>query len=117
MPSTWIEFDRTLPVLTFTYNFGPGLANALAVGVSGGLAVVSPPTRAADACFDALAAYGPVKALVASNAFHHLGISEWKQRFPDATLYAPAQSIERVQRKTGLAPFLPLAGPGEDRRP
>ena len=34
---------------------------------------------------------------------------EWERRFPDAMLFAPAQSIERVQRKTGLHPILPLA--------
>jgi len=113
MPSTWIAFDAKLPVLTFAYSFGPGMSNALAVGVDGGLAVVSPPWRVADAAFDELARYGPVKALVASNAFHYLGLPEWKRRHPDAVLYAPAQSIARVRRKTGLAPILPI---GEDMK-
>jgi hypothetical protein len=108
MPSTWVAFDAKLPVLTFTYSFGPGRSNALAVGVTGGLAVVSPPWRVADAAFDELERYGPVKALVASNAFHYLGVPDWKRRFPDAVLYAPAQSIARVQRRTGLSPILPI---------
>lgn len=118
MPSTWIEFDRALPVLTFAYSFGPALATSLAVGIDGGVAVVSPPSRATDACFDALATYGPVSALVAPNAFHHLGLREWKRRFPDAQVYAPAQSIDRVARKSGLAGIRPVTdlarrtGPG-----
>ena len=105
----WTTFDEKLPVLLGQYSFGPGIANALAVGIDGGIAVVSPPYRASEATFAELARYGPVKALVASNAFHYMGMREWKARFPDAALYAPAQSIARVQRKSGLAPILPLA--------
>jgi hypothetical protein len=41
----WQFFDPATPVLTFEYSFGPGTANALAVGVDGGLAIVSPPCR------------------------------------------------------------------------
>jgi len=105
----WKVFDETLPVLTYEYSFGPGTANALAVGIDGGIAVVSPPLHPQAELFDELARYGPVKALFASNAFHYMGMPEWKARFPEAALFAPAQSITRVQRKSGLAPVLPLS--------
>jgi len=98
-----------MPILVYEYSFGPGLANALAVGGKAGLVVVSPPCRVAAAVFDDLAQFGPVRALVASNAFHHLGIPEWKARFPDAAVFAPAQSIARVERRTSLAGIRPLA--------
>ena len=98
----WQVFDPELPVLTYEYSFGPGTSNALAVGGEGGLIVASPPYRASDAVFDELARYGTVRALVATNAFHHLGIPEWKQRFPEATVFAPVQSMARVARKTNL---------------
>ena len=105
----WNIFDARTPILTYDYSFGPGRANALAVGARAGLVVVSPPWRAAAGVFDDLAQYGPVRALVASNAFHHLGIPEWKARFPDAAIFAPAQSIARVEKRTGLAGIRPLA--------
>jgi hypothetical protein len=50
-----------------------------------------------------------VRALVASNAFHFLGLPEWKARFPDARVFAPVQSIARVERKSGLRGIEPLA--------
>ena len=86
----WKVFDETLPVLTYEYSFGPGTANALAVGIDGGIAVVSPPLHPQAELFDELARYGPVKALFASNAFHYMGMPEWKARFPEAALFADA---------------------------
>jgi hypothetical protein len=105
----WKIFDARTPILTHEYSFGPGLANALAVGGQSGLVVVSPPCRVAAGVFDDLARWGAVRALVASNAFHHLGIPEWKARFPDAAVFAPAQSIARVARRTSLTGIRPLS--------
>jgi len=107
--TAWDVFDPKLPVLTCTYSFGPGTANALAIGGAQGLFVVSPPYRAREAMFEELAAHAPVRGLVASNAFHYLGIPEWKRRFPDAEIFAPAQAVARVERKTGLSGIRPLA--------
>ena len=105
----WKIFDARTPILTCEYSFGPGVANALAVGGKTGLVVVSPPWRVAAGVFDDLSQYGPVRALVASNAFHYLGIREWKARFPEAAIFAPAQSIARVERQSKLSGILPLA--------
>ncbi len=105
----WQIFDARTPVLTYEYSFGPGTANSLAVGVEGGLVVVSPPCRARSGIFEDLSAYGTVRALVASNAFHHLGLAEWKAQYPDALIFAPAQSIARVERQTKLRGIRPLA--------
>lgn len=105
----WKVFDARTPILLYDYSFGPGRANALAVGGSGGLIVVSPPCRVAAAVKDDLAAYGAVRALVASNAFHHMGLPEWKAHFPDAALFAPAQSIARVEKQSKLTGIRPLA--------
>lgn len=105
----WRIFDAETPVLTYRYSFGPGVANALAVGVGGGVVVVSPPCRVADGVFEDLARYGRVRALVASNAFHYLGLAEWKARFPQAPLFAPAQSIARIAHRAKLGDIRPLA--------
>lgn len=105
----WKVIDETLPILTYEYSFGPGLANTLAIGVGDGVVLVSPPLNASDGVVGDLAAYGPVRALVASNAFHYLGIPEWHARFPQAVVAAPVQSIARVKKKTGIDPIVPLS--------
>ncbi|TMH36193.1 MAG: hypothetical protein E6H66_05775 [Betaproteobacteria bacterium] len=105
----WKVFDSQIPILTCEYSFGPGSATALAVGGSGGLVVVSPPCRVSEAVFDDLSSHGAVRALVASNAFHYLGMANWKAHFPDAALFAPAQSIARVEKHSRLSGIRPLA--------
>lgn len=107
-PHGWQVFDAKIPILTYAYSFGPGVCNALAVGGKDGLVVVSPPCRVAPGVFDDLAPYGAVRALVASNAFHHLGLPAWKARFPDAAVFAPAQAIARVEKQTKLSGVRPL---------
>jgi hypothetical protein len=106
---SWRVFDSDMPVLTCAYSFGPTVSNALAIGIEGGLVVVSPPYRARMDVFEALRDYGPVRALVASNSFHHMGIPEWKARFPEAAVFAPAQSVARVRKKTCLSDVKPLS--------
>jgi hypothetical protein len=108
-PHGWNIFDAKIPILTYSYSFGPGVANALAVGAKGGLVVVSPPCHVDSGVMDDLSRIGKVRALVASNAFHLLGLPEWKARFPEAALYAPAQAVARVERKTKLFGIRPLA--------
>ena len=108
-PHGWKIFDADIPILTYSYSFGPGTANALAVGVAPGLVIVSPPYRVPESAFEELRQYGPVRALIASNAFHHMGIPEWKSRFPHAAVFAPAQSVARVERQTKLHGILPLS--------
>ena len=105
----WKIFDAGTPVLIYEYGFGPGSANALALGAEGGLIVISPPCNVGDGVFDDLARYGTVRALVAPNAFHHLGLALWRERYPSASVYAPAQAIERLQRQTGQKGFRPLS--------
>ena len=105
----WTVFDSETPVLTYTYRVGPSRAKALAVGTPEGLFVMSPPYRAPQSAFDDLAQYGEVRALVATNAFHHMGIPEWKARFPKAAVFAPEQALARVRGKTGIPTVEPLA--------
>jgi hypothetical protein len=107
--SSWTVVEPSLPALTYTYKFGPGIANALAVPVSGGFAVVSPPCNAPDTMFTGLEEHGPVRALVAPNAFHSLGLAPWKARYPDVPIFAPAQSIPRLQKQTKLTGLRPVA--------
>jgi len=77
--------------------------------VGGGLLVASPPCRVADDAFDALASRAPVRALVATNAFHTLGLAPWKARFPGAAVFAPPQSLQRVTKVSGVGGIRPLS--------
>jgi hypothetical protein len=105
----WKIVDADAKILTYTYSFGPGLANALAVKGDDGMIVVSPPCNVAAGVYDDLADFGPVRALVASNAFHHMGMPCWREKFPAAKLFAPAQSIARVKKHTKLDDVAPLS--------
>lgn len=105
----WKVFDENLPILIGEYSFGPGLANALAVRGGQGFVIVSAPRGDDPRMFDELAPLGPVRALVASNAFHHMGLRPWKARYPDAEVFAPRQAIRRVEKHSGLAGVKPLA--------
>lgn len=109
MGAGWTVFDERARLLTCTYEFGSNPVRSVAVGTDDGLAVVSPPYRAAPELLDDIARRGAVCALVASNAFHHMGLPQWKARFPEARIYAPAQAIARIERQHRLADVRPLS--------
>jgi hypothetical protein len=105
---SWVPLDTDPWTATFEYSFGAHSATALAVDVGGSLLVASPPCRVAEDAFAALAARAPVRALVATNAYHTLGLAPWKARFPDAAVFAPPQSLQRVTRASGVGGIRPL---------
>jgi hypothetical protein len=108
-PNGWMVFDAEIPILTYEYAFGLGTARALVVGYDGGLIVISPPCQVPSGVFQDLEHFGIVRALVAPNAFHTMGLAEWSKRHPQAELFAPAQSIARVERRSGLRGVAPIA--------
>jgi hypothetical protein len=109
MASTWTVVEPSLPALTHTYSFGPGIASSLALVVEGGVVLVSPPCNVADAVFTDLAEHGPLRALVAPNAFHSMGLAPWRERNPDVPIFAPAQSIARLEKTTKITSIKPVA--------
>jgi hypothetical protein len=70
---------------------------------------VSPPCKPADHAIAELEARGKVRALVAPNAFHHMGLGPWRERYPDAPIFAPAQSIARIEKQSKITGIKPLA--------
>jgi hypothetical protein len=108
-PSSWTVAEPSLPALIYKYTFGPGEANALAIPVEGGVAVVSPPVNGPEIMFTELEKHGPVRALIAPNAYHTLGLVPWKTRYPDVALFAPAQSIPRLEKQTKLNDIRPVS--------
>ena len=106
---SWVPLVTDPWTATLEYSLGGGgTATALAVDVGGGLLVASPPCRVGDDALAALASRAPVRALVATNAYHTLGLAPWKARFPDAAVFAPPQSLQRVTRVSGVEGIRPL---------
>jgi hypothetical protein len=108
-PSAWQSVPDASNVQTFQYSFGNGTARSFAVLGPLGWVVVSPSEKVDDAQLETLEKLGPIAALVAPNAFHLMGLAPWKARFPEAKLFAPAQSIPRLRKKTRLDMIAPVA--------
>jgi hypothetical protein len=106
---SWTVAEPSLPALTYTYSFGPGMANALALVADGNVALVSAPCNPPDSAFAEIEKHGKVRALIAPNAYHHMGIGPWKARFPEAEVFAPVQSIPRVEKHSGVTGIRPVA--------
>ena len=102
----WRKLTEDGSVRFLKYTFGPGTANTLAVRLDDGTwLVVSPATGVAPGVLDELANEGPVSALVAPNAYHHLGQPLWRARFPSAVSYAAEDAISRLQKKSPDVPY------------
>lgn len=98
----WQIIDGDAGVLSFSYKFGgEGQANCFTAKLpSGGLMIISPPSRATAAEIGDLAAYGEVEAIVANNGFHHLGIPSWREHFPRARCFAAPGARARIAKKS-----------------
>jgi hypothetical protein len=96
----WSTLAENPLVLVREYAFGPGRANAMAVGLPNGkLMIISPPVGVEIAELKALAQHGDVVALLANNGVHHLGLSPARRAFPDAVTYATARAGARIRDK------------------
>jgi hypothetical protein len=71
-----------------------------ALDLGGGrLLVIGPVRRLGDAAHEALAARGRPAFLLAPNHFHHLGLSEWQARYPDAVAVAAPAALPRLSKQ------------------
>lgn len=105
----WQTVDGNDSIQTYEYSFGAGLARTFAVLGPKGWIVVGPACHVDESIGAFLEKRADVAAIVAPNAFHNMGIREWHERFPKARLFAPAQSIARVQKKGHVEGVRPLA--------
>lgn len=106
----WNVIDGDAGLLWREYPFAKGAyATTLVLRGESGLVVVSPCPGLDARAYDALREIGEVRALVANNAYHHLGQKEWRARFPDATSHAPATAIAGLEKKVPGASFGPLS--------
>ncbi len=85
------------PTVSF-YGFPYSTRMAAARLSDGGLWIWS-PVALSDELADAVEAIGPVRHIVSPNKIHHLFLSQWHERWPDARMYAPPGL---ARRKPGL---------------
>ncbi len=108
---TWKTLDPERAwALDYRFDKKGGTANSCAIKLRDGeLLVLSPALGVSDADFAEIEKHGRPVALVATNGFHHLGLPEWRKRYPQAQLFAPASAVARISKKQpGLGPFEPL---------
>jgi hypothetical protein len=107
----WKVVDEAAGVLCYEYTFSKGAtANALTLRCTdGSLALVSPPCAVGDGVIKDLEPFGKVSALVASNAYHHLGLPVWHRAAPDATIHAAPRALGRIaKQQQGVGPIRSL---------
>ncbi len=68
----------------------------------GGVLLASPTRGLGDAAHEELAALGTPSLLLAPNHFHHLGLGEHRERYPEARVVASAVAAPRLRKKTGF---------------
>lgn len=106
----WTVLDERAGVLTYDYPFSGGaLATAITFKGPEGLVVVSPPSGLDARDYDALRELGEVRALVANNAYHHMGQAGFRARFRDAESYAPEAALSRLGKKAQGVAFRSLS--------
>ncbi len=105
----WKVLDGEAGILYREYEFTRGAyATTLVFRGVDGLVVVSPTAGLDARSYDALEEFGKVRALIASNSFHHFGQRAWRARFPEAESYCPPGAVAALRKKVAGVPFRPL---------
>lgn len=105
---TWVPLTPEGSVRWLKYSFGPGTANTLAVRQDDSTwLVISPSKGSPPSVFEELEKEGAVTALLAPNAYHHIGQVAWRRRFPQAVSYAPPGARTRPMKKSPDVPYRP----------
>ena len=89
-PSLWVADGPTVSFYGFPYPTRMAVAR-----LSDGSAWVWSPVALTDALVKAVNAIGPVRHIVSPNKIHHIFLSEWREHWPEALMYAPPGLAER----------------------
>jgi hypothetical protein len=97
----WTVLDESTGALMYTYGFAKNaFANSMTARLSdGSLCVISPACHVDDAVLRDLEPFGPVRMIIAANAYHHMGLPQWSRAFPDARSYAHPKALKRVAKQ------------------
>jgi len=101
----WDVLDGDSGLLFREYEFAKNAVATTLVfrGAGDKLVVMSPHNRPSAAQLDALSDHGVLSAIIAPNGYHHLGIAAWRERFPDATVFAGQAALARIAKKCPAA--------------
>jgi len=108
----WDLLDEDAGALSYEYQFRrDATARCMTARLSdGSLAIISPPCGVGDEVVRDLERFGAVRAIIAPNGFHWLGLAQWTAAFPQAGLYAPDVAARRIAKKLpSLKAFEPLS--------
>ena len=72
--------------------------NTILLSIGDSLAVYSPTRKLGDDAHVRIREIGNPRHLIAPNHFHHLGLNEWKERYPDAAVFARSQALPRLTK-------------------
>jgi len=89
-PSLYVANGPTVPFYGFPYP-----TRMVVVQLSDGNSWVWSPVALTDELASAVESIGPVRYILSPNKIHHLFLSEWAERWPDASLFAPPGLIRK----------------------
>lgn len=89
-PNLWIVEGQCVNFHGFAYP-----TRSVVARLENGDIWVWSPIKLTEELAQEVEALGPVRHLVSPNKIHHLFLSEWQQRFPDALLWGPASTIKK----------------------
>ena len=101
----WTVIDRGAAVLSREYVFRGGTTAKTFVAKMGDgtLMAVSPSIGLSEDAAAELDGFGPLGALIAPNGMHHMGLTDWRARYPEVPIFAPAAAIARLRKQSPAA--------------
>ncbi len=89
-PNLWVVEGQCVNFHGFAYP-----TRSVVVRLENGDIWVWSPIKISEELAVAVENLGPVRHLVSPNKIHHLFLSEWQQRFPEALLWGPASTVKK----------------------
>ena len=100
MTKHWQLVDESAGIHRADYAFGSGRINMASIALGDGrLLVFGAGIDVSDEAFAELDGLGTVAAVIAPGPFHHLGLPDWRARYPDATFVASAGGLARIPKQ------------------
>ena len=98
--TSWSVLCEEPIVVIREYSFGPGMANATAIGIGDNrLLLMSPPTAVEPEVLEELREYGEVVAILEPNGVHHMGLELCHEVYPYAVAYVSEVAARRIRKK------------------
>ncbi len=104
-PNLWLAEGQCVKFYGFAYP-----TRSVVARLANGDIWVWSPVEISEPLAQAVEKLGPVRHLVSPNKIHHLFLTDWSRRFPDALLWGPASTIKK-RRDLAFQPPLSAEAP------